>query len=72
MTLEDWQSTAMQALKDLSLAFGRLEARLGDLRFSDGRLGRAALACAVFGNCGWVFRVCFAGFHAARNQAIDK
>ena len=40
MTLEDWQSTAMQALKDfISRLRAIMEARLGDGRFSDGRLG---------------------------------
>ena len=40
MTLEDWQSTAMQALKDfISRLRAIMEARLGDRRFSDGRLG---------------------------------
>lgn len=40
MALEDWQSTAMQALKDfISRLRAIIEARLGDRRFSDGRLG---------------------------------
>ena len=40
MTLEDWQSIAMQALKDfISRLRAIMEARSGDWRFSDGRLG---------------------------------
>ncbi|GIR10281.1 MAG: hypothetical protein CM15mP21_5430 [Hyphomicrobiales bacterium] len=64
----------MQALKDfISRLRAIMEARLGDRRFSDGRLGCAtAPACAVFGDCGWGFRVCFAGFDTARNQAVDE
>ena len=49
MTLEDWQSTAMQALKDLiSRLRATLEARLGDLRLSEGHLAAVRRLPAPF------------------------